>query len=158
MCALHMSANISSNATFSHNEADETNNNDDVACGVVCPLCAIADVQTEHAGAVTSNNRHVRRIMALELTGFDKPDNVMYNNIAREYNRHIYGPMTESNLECTRWTGKMVKVHFEMHVQFVPRRIASKQLRRLERMAQIVDTEIDMRTTGDIPADTDGVD
>lgn len=155
-CTLQMCADVSSNPVSPDAAQEDADFLAEGTCTTSCPLCAIDDVETEHAGAVLSNNAFVRRIMAQELIAFGtKPDNVIYNNIARMYNRHIHGPMKESNLECTRWTGKMVKTHFDLHVQFVPRRVAGKVLRRLERIAQILDTEVDMRTTGDIPAGAD---
>lgn len=122
---------------------------EDSDCGAPrseCPLCRLEEVEVEHAGAVLPRNSFMRRIMAQELVGYGSlPDHVVYNNIAREYNHHIHKAMKESGLECPRWSGKVVQEHFENHVRFIPRRVVGRALKRLERMAKLVDQEISSR-------------
>merc|ERR1711865_1305615 len=68
-----------------------------------CPLCALDEIEPEHASATRTTNNYMRRIMAQELLGYGtKPDKIIYSKIARMYNRHIHQSMTESNLACQR--------------------------------------------------------
>lgn len=111
-----------------------------------CPLCAIEEVEPEHASGISSDHNFLRRIMAEELKSFGvRPDSVIYNKIARMYNRHVNRAMRERGLPCERWTGAMVQVHFEQHIRYVPRRVLGQYLSRLERSAKLVDTEIATR-------------
>lgn len=55
-----------------------------------CPLCSIDEVVPETAVTVPSDNAYIRRIMSEELAHYGTlPDDVIYGNIARTYNKHI---------------------------------------------------------------------
>ena len=58
-----------------------------------CPLCLYDEVLPECASAVPSDNSYMRRILAIELhhSGL-VPNDVVYTNIARHYNKHIHKP------------------------------------------------------------------
>lgn len=113
------------------------------ADGGGCPLCHLEDAVVECAAMVPNHNAPMRRIMAQELAQYGViPDKVIYENIARQYNKCVYRQMVEAGLECTRWTPEMVCRHYEKHVQLLPRRIIGKDLARLEDMAQLIDLEV----------------
>ena len=108
-----------------------------------CPLCDIPGVNVEHAGNIPSENQTMRQIMAQELLNFGNiPDNLVYARIARAYNTRVYRPTTMAGFACTKWTGRMVKTHFEKHVCLVPRRVISKDITRCEKYLRIVEREI----------------
>ena len=104
-----------------------------------CPLCLYDEVLPECASCVPSDNSYMRRIMAIELhhTGL-VPNDVVYTNIARHYNRHIHKPRTRSGMESVRWTLPMVREHFEKHVGLVPRRIIGNEIQQCQTMLQAV--------------------
>lgn len=110
-----------------------------------CPLCRIDDINVETASMVmsSSTNNYIRKIMSYELANFGTvPDSVIYRNIARNYNKTIAKEMRNAGIQCELWDAKMVKRHFEVHVQLVPRRVLGHDLRRLEAMSRLVDREI----------------
>lgn len=123
--------------------AGDDTDSDEGAPASECPLCYMEEAQIEHAGAVTSNHALMRRIMAEELkfNGM-KPSAVIYNKIARQYNRHVRRAMLGRGLQCERWTGQMVQTHYEYHVPMVPRLLLNKCVGRLECIAKVVDTEV----------------
>ena len=108
-----------------------------------CPLCLYDEVLPECAGIVPSDNSYMRRIMAIELhhTGI-VPDDVVYTNIARHYNKHIHKPRLQAGLESQRWTLPMVREHFENHVGIVPRRILGKEITKCKQMLASVEKEL----------------
>ena len=120
-----------------------------------CPLCDLPGVSVEHAGNIPSENQTMRQIMAQELLSFGTiPDNVVYARIARAYNTRVHRPTTMAGFACTKWTGRMVKTHFEKHVCLVPRRIISKDITRCEKYLRVVEREINAAvSTADDPVD-----
>lgn len=113
-----------------------------------CPLCAIDEVVPETACTVPSDNSYVRWIMAQELLHYGMlPDEVVYTNIARSYNKHIHKPLKQSGVESNRWTLSMVRQHFERHVSILPRRILGKEIRRLQRYLDLADKEINAQVS-----------
>jgi hypothetical protein len=111
-----------------------------------CPLCALDDVDIEHAGNASAGNPYVRRIMARELVFFGVcEDAVVYKRIADDYNRFVCAEMHRSGLECQKWTPAIVKRHFEHHVQLLPRHILGRDLRRLETASKLLEAEMATR-------------
>jgi len=111
-----------------------------------CPLCALDDVDIEHAGNASAGNPYVRRIMARELVFFGVCDDaVVYRRIAEEYNRFVCAEMHRSGLACKEWTPALVKRHFEHHVQLLPRHILGRDLRRLETASKLLEAEMASR-------------
>lgn len=97
-----------------------------------CPLCLMDEIEPEHASASLATNNYMRRIMAQELMLYGTcPDKVIYGKIARMYNRHIHRSMIESNLQCERWTTRIVQTHFEQHVWLLPRRLIGQLIKDL---------------------------
>ena len=116
---------------------------DEDAPDTLCPLCSLPDVELEHSNTSFNRNGYIRRIMASELMASGQiPSHVIYNRIARLYNRHVFKPMRQSGLDCERWTGALVKEHFEKHVNCVPRRVLHQWIKRFEKTATLVDQEI----------------
>ena len=120
-----------------------------------CPLCNLPDVSVEHAGNIPSENQTIRQIMGQELLSFGNiPDNLVYARIARAYNTRVHRPTTIAGFDSNKWTGRMVKIHFEKHVRLVPRRIVSKDMTRCEKYLQIIEREINASVaTSDDPTD-----
>lgn len=120
-----------------------------------CPLCDLPDVSVEHAGNIPGENHTIRQIMAQELLGFGTlPNNLIYARIARAYNTRVHRPTTLAGFHCVKWTGSLVKTHFEKHVCLVPRRIVSKDLTRCEKYLRIVEREINATvSTAEDPTD-----
>lgn len=108
-----------------------------------CPLCLYDEVLPECASAVPSDNSYMRRIMAIELhhTGL-VPNDVVYTNIARHYNKHIHKPRLQAGLESQRWTLPMVREHFEKHVCLLPRRVLANEICQCKQMLASVEREI----------------
>lgn len=108
-----------------------------------CPLCLYDEVLPECASCVPSDNSYMRRIMAIELhhSGL-VPNDVVYTNIARHYNKHIHKPRVRAGMESERWTLPMVREHFENHVGLVPRRVLSKEIQNCQSMLESVTREI----------------
>ena len=101
-----------------------------------CAVCAVEEACPETAGGTPSGNATMRRIMAIELTKFGtRPDAAIYADIAAAYNDEIRAPMAAAGLDCPAWTPSSVRVHFERHVDLVPRRIVARQIRSLEALA-----------------------
>jgi hypothetical protein len=116
----------------------------------ICPLCDTRGAGVEHAGATTGNHQIMRQIMAQELTSFGMiPDNVIYTNIAREYNRRVFEPTRAAGFGGARWTPRIVKTHFEQHVRFVPRRVVGRDIELCDRMLRTVKRElVEQETVG----------
>ena len=94
-----------------------------------CPLCLYDEAMPECASVVPSSNAYMRRIMAIELHHYGMvPQDVVYTNIARHYNKHIHKPRIRAGLESCRWTLPMVREHFEHHVGLLPRRVVGDQI------------------------------
>ena len=108
-----------------------------------CPLCLYDEVLPECASCVPSDNSYMRRIMAIELhhSGL-VPNDVVYTNIARHYNKHIHKPRIRAGMESERWTLPMVREHFEKHIGLVPRRVLSKEIQSCQSMLDAVNREI----------------
>ena len=133
------------------NDVDDDVPSDTDAPEPTCPLCKLDEAEAQHAGASGGNSGFMKRIMAEELLNFgSKPDHVIYNKIAREYNRHIHRAMRQGGLQSERWTGIMVQEHFENHVQFIPRRIIGKSLKRLEKISKLLDREVSERNGAEL--------
>jgi len=116
-----------------------------------CPVCAVEEASPETAGGVPSDNTTMRRIMAIELTKFGtRPDATIYNDIAGAYNEDVRAPMIEAGLECPAWTAACVRTHFEEHVDLVPRRIVARQIRRLEALANEIETRCEPAPEGEV--------
>ena len=108
-----------------------------------CPLCDIEDAVVETASMIPNPNASMRKIMAHELVRYGTvPDSVIYSQIAQQYNTVVRAPMIEAGLECREWTEPQVRHHFECHVQLVPRRVMGRDLRRLERLSNLLDREL----------------
>ncbi len=87
-----------------------------------CPMCHIDAVIVPHASSVTSNNDAIRQIMNLPLAmAGNKPENVIYERMAEEFNRTCWRQMNEHGHVCEKWTTKMVSIHMRKHVPLVPR-------------------------------------
>ena len=145
--ASNMSVVMPSRGSHSH-PADNNGHSD-------CPLCNLNDASVEHAGNIPSDNQTIRQIMGQELLSFGNlPDNLVYARIARAYNTRVHRPTTIAGFHSEKWTGRMVKVHFEKHVRLVPRRIVSKDMMRCEKYLQIIEREINAGVaTSDDPTD-----
>jgi hypothetical protein len=108
-----------------------------------CPLCAIDEVLPETASTVTSDNAYMRRILSQELVHYGIiPDDVIYANIARCYNKHIHKQLRRSGIESKRWTLSTVRKHFEQHIRLLPRRVLGKQVQLCQRMLSSLEKEI----------------
>ena len=116
----------------------------------ICPLCDTRGATVEHAGATAGNNQIMRQIMGQELASFGVvPDNVIYTNIAHEYNCRVFEPTRAAGFDAVRWTPRIVKTHFEEHVRFVPRRVVGKDIELCDRMLRAVRRELhEQETTG----------
>ena len=109
----------------------------------MCPLCDTRGATVEHAGGTSGGNQIMRQIMAQELSSYGViPDNVIYTNIAREYNARVYEPTRAAGFSSTRWTPRIVKEHFEQHVRLVPRRVVGRDIQLCERMLKAVRREL----------------
>ena len=127
-----------------HHHHHRTGDSDDEDLPLpTCPLCLYDEVLPECASIVPSDNSYMRRIMAIELhhTGI-VPDDVVYTNIARHYNKHIHKPRLQAGLESTRWTLPMVREHFEKHVGIVPRRVLGREIVQCKQMLASVEKEL----------------
>lgn len=128
-------------ASVEHSEYSGSNATDEEA-PIECPLCLLDEIEPEHASASQTTNSYMRRIMAQELMGYGTtPDKVIYAKIARMYNRHIHKSMVESNLDCERWSSRMVQTHFEQHVWLLPRRVIGELLRQLTLTMEVLKVE-----------------
>jgi len=108
-----------------------------------CPLCSIDEVLPETASTVASDNAYMRRILSQELVHYGMiPDTVIYSNIARSYNKHIYKQLRRSGIACERWTLPKVREHFEKHVGLLPRRVIGKQIKLCQRMLGSLEKEL----------------
>jgi hypothetical protein len=108
-----------------------------------CPLCAIDEVLPETASTVSSDNAYMRRILSQELVHYGIiPNDVIYTNIARCYNKHIHKQLRRSGIESQRWTLNIVRKHFDTHVTLVPRRVLGKQIQLCQRMLSSLEKEI----------------
>ena len=87
----------------------------------------------------------MRRIMAIELhhTGI-VPDDVVYTNIARHYNKHIHKPRLQAGLESTRWTRPMVREHLRS-TGIGP---AGREIVQCKQMLASVEKELSPRSSG----------
>jgi hypothetical protein len=108
-----------------------------------CALCCVQEASLSTAVASQSEHLVMRRIMGIELANFgSRPDNLIYQDIANAYNSEVRDPMLRAGIECKAWTRALVQEHFDKHVDLVPRRVLARHIRRLEKMAVIVDAEV----------------
>ena len=108
-----------------------------------CPLCAIDEVLPETASTIASDNAYMRRILSQELVHYGIiPDDVIYTNIARCYNKHIHKQLQRSGIKSERWTLNTVRKHFDHHIRLLPRRVIGKQIQLCQRMLSSLEKEI----------------
>lgn len=92
-----------------------------------CPMCHIDAVIVPHSSSVTSNNDAIRQIMNLHVAmAGNKPEQVIYERMAEEFNRTCWRQMNEHGHVCEKWTCKMVRIHMTKHVPLVPRILLHK--------------------------------
>ena len=131
----------------SQGSVTEDDGNSDCELGAAnhteCPLCAIDDVEPEYDGAMMNGNPTIRRIMSTELVwGIQRPSKYIYDYMAEMYNRKIRATYLKAGHKCAKWTGALVKVHFEQHVTLLPRREAGDAYARAKRMCCMIEQDI----------------
>jgi hypothetical protein len=119
----------------SGSEADDYDTGDGIsflddhsaAPDVSCPMCHIDAVIVPHESSVAGNNEALRQIMNLTLAmSGSKPDAIIYERVAEEFNRVCLKQMVRNGHQCEEWTPAMVANHMQRHVPLVPRMMLQK--------------------------------
>jgi len=94
-----------------------------------CPMCHIDAVIVPHESSVAGNNEALRQIMNMTLAmSGSKPDSVIYERVAEEFNRVCLKQMVRNGHPCEEWTAAMVANHMQRHVPLVPRMMLQKMV------------------------------
>lgn len=95
----------------------------------VCVLCRLKDANIASDGSIVGNNECLNRAMAEECANYGRiPDDILFKRMVDMFNTTVADVMVKKGGQCERWTVDMVRRHFTVCVDFLPRRMLRESL------------------------------